>query len=92
MRPDFECAESHLAVLQEAGRILAGTASDDAARGQIVECLCTGLHWEYGARGRPDALPVRAITSAYLCRRTLLQSLSGDKASKSSDELRFEPH
>jgi len=49
MRPRFERAESHLAVLQDVGRILAGAASPDAALGQIVERICISLKWEYGA-------------------------------------------
>src|SRR5258706_10364253 len=54
MQPHFERPEPHLAVLQDVGRILANAASGDAALAQIVECLCTALHWEYGACWNED--------------------------------------
>jgi diguanylate cyclase (GGDEF)-like protein/PAS domain S-box-containing protein len=55
MQPPSRLPGSHLEVLEEAGRILAGAAvSESDALAGIVECLCTVLHWQYGACWNKD--------------------------------------
>ena len=87
MQPHFERAESHLAVLQDVGRILANAASGDAALAQIVEYLCTALRWEYGACWNEDAQTHRIV-----CTRTWHQpALAGSEFIELTRNASFEP-
>jgi diguanylate cyclase (GGDEF)-like protein/PAS domain S-box-containing protein len=46
--------DAHLAVLQDVGRVLAQASSTPEALDAIVECICTGLGWQYGACWNED--------------------------------------
>ena len=47
-------SDAHLALLQEAGRVLAQASSEQDALAMILERACAALHWEYGACWKED--------------------------------------
>ena len=53
-QPGSARSDPHLALLQDLGRVLAEATSEHDALSLIVERICTGLHWEYGACWKED--------------------------------------
>jgi diguanylate cyclase (GGDEF)-like protein/PAS domain S-box-containing protein len=53
-QPGIARSDPHLALLKDLGRVLAEATSEHDALSLIVERICTGLHWEYGACWKED--------------------------------------
>ena len=54
MQPGIARTDAHLVLLQDIARVLAEVSSEHDALGMIVERICAGLHWEYGACWKED--------------------------------------